>query len=150
MKQHGLHQSASSSRDTPMSPAVKQPKTPKASPANKKRKAAALDEVAETAHDDDEGYDRNIKTESDAIVKDEPDTVVAPVSSIYRYKNVTTGEGVGVPDDEKLFDQFFKPNAFEQHHEPAHGGYDGTYDPKEYPGMEATDAGMLHDSILID
>lgn len=157
MKQHGLHQSASSSREIPTSPVAKEPKEPKAakaSPPSKKRKAATLDGTAETRHDDHEFLPpRNIKAEGDAIVKDEPSDTVEPASKPagIMYENLKTGEEVALPADDPLFNDFLHSNAFEAQNGSAHGGYDGAYDPKEYAGMEAAgDGAMMQESILID
>lgn len=157
MKQHGLHQSASSSRENPTSPVAKEPKEPKAAkatPPSKKRKAATLDGAAETTHDDSESLpQRNIKAEGDAIVKDEPSDTVEPASTPagIMYQNLETGEEVALPADDGLFNDFLHSNAFDAQNGSADGGYDGAYDPKEYDGMGAAgDGAMMQESILID
>lgn len=142
MKQHGLHQSASSSRETPVASPVT-PKEPKPKltrgsktagpPASKKRKMASMDGGATAPNqDDDEGIGgilqthqhRGIKDESDVIVKDEEpmtDPVALPAAAHPHYHNVETGNdddddeeaAGGASDDGLLFNDFLHVNAFE-------------------------------------
>ncbi|MCJ1462301.1 hypothetical protein MMC07_000901 [Pseudocyphellaria aurata] len=133
MKQHGLHQSAGSSRETPFTspdkPKEAKPKATKATkatkaagtPASKKRKVAAMDGGAIGANqDDDEGIGGMlgtdaIKNESDAIVKDE-ESMTDPASlPAHPNHNVETGdeEEGGASDDGVLFNDFLQMNAFE-------------------------------------
>lgn len=179
MKQHGLHQSAGSSRDVPTSPVAKEPKSAKGPTASKKRKVAAMDGAADMAHDDDEGHCRDIKTESCTIVKeegcivvkDEPEAIEelgSMPAEIMPYQNVQTGEHVSLTTDNEIFndflsptvfepqdgsakgDDFLSPTAFEPQNESAKAGYNGTYESDPYAGMGAADGAMLHGSILID
>lgn len=154
MKQHGLHQGGGSSRDAPTSPVAKEPKPAKTTPVSKKRKAAAMDGIADMNPDDDERVhsdikaEHGIKVESDVIVKDEPDTVVEPAPTLaatMQHENAEEGHEVTPPADERMFNEFLQTNAFEHQNESAHGGYDGAYEPKGY-----ADAGATQESILID
>lgn len=160
MKQHGLHQGASASRDPPSSPVTTKEAKPtkasstkasstKASPANKKRKATAMDDATELGQDDHEGLSRHVKTEGDAIVKDEPDDTVNPqtLPTTAADKRMRTEEGAAVPSDDRLFHDYLHSSIGASHGgSSANTGYDGAYDLTTYRDPGAMDPG----SIFID
>ena len=152
MKAHGIHQPATSVRDTPI-PSVR--REPKASPAGtKKRKLDQFSDAMSGTADDDEGLGK-VKAEiTGSVIKDEPIAIEehsAPVND-YRYSSALSNQSLDL-DDTSIFSDFLQSGAYEPNTFQTQGSYTGGMDQSVYDNFgNNTPSGSgqgLHESIVI-
>ena len=152
MKAHGIHQPATSVRDTPI-PSIR--REPKASPSSsKKRKLDQFADAMSGTADDDEGLGKIKEEATRTIIKNEHVAIEenpAPVSD-YQYSSGLSSQGLDL-DDSSIFSDFLQSGAYEPSTFQAQGSYTGPIDQSVYDNFgnnAPSESGQgLHESIVI-
>ena len=150
MKAHGIHQSATTVRDTPI-PSRRQESKPC---TTKKRKLDQFSNINNSAGDDDEGFGAVKAEAAGPVIKDEPTTIEEDSEPVHNLVYSNDDNSVPMPsDDNTLFDNFLRSGAFEQTEANAHISYEDGIIRPGYSGANDTSGNgsgeAIHESILI-
>ena len=150
MKAHGIHQPATSIRDTPIPSIRKEPKSSLA--VGKKRKLDQFSDTMSSTADDDECLGKVKEEMATPIIKNEPLASDQNLASEFQYSGDLGSHALDMVDESSIFSDFLHSGAYEQNNFQAQGSYSGGIDQSLYDSFSPVTSGSgqgLHESIVI-